>query len=174
MGLIDKLPSFYKQSDSVIDIQGSLEKERCILEENIKKLINDLFVITSENIERWEKLVGIKSDVSKTLEFRKTNVIARIRGKGTTTVDLIKNVSISYSNGEVDVIEDNENYKFIVRFVGQKGIPTNLNDLKNAIEEIKPAHLEVEYQFIYNTWNMISYLTWNEANTSTWESLRVR
>lgn len=174
MGLIDKLPSFYKQSDSVIDIQGSLEKERCILEENIKKLINDLFVITSENIERWEKLVGIKSDVSKTLEFRKTNVIARIRGKGTTTVDLIKNVSISYSNGEVDVIEDNENYKFIVRFVGQKGIPTNLNDLKNAIEEIKPAHLEVEYQFIYNTWNMISYLTWNEANTSTWKSLRVR
>ena len=174
MGLIDKLPSFYKQSDSVIDIQGSLEKERCILEENIKKLINDLFAITSENIERWEKLVGIKSDVSKTLEFRKTNVIARIRGKGTTTVDLIKNVSISYSNGEVDVIEDNENYKFIVRFVGQKGIPTNLNDLKNAIEEIKPAHLEVEYQFIYNTWNMISYLTWNEANTSTWERLRVR
>lgn len=174
MGLIDKLPSFYKQSDSVIDIQGSLEKERCILEENIKKLINDLFVITSENIERWEKLVGIKSDVSKTLEFRKTNVIARIRGKGTTTIDLIKNVSISYSNGEVDVIEDNENYKFIVRFVGQKGIPTNLNDLKNAIEEIKPAHLEVEYQFIYNTWNMISYLTWNEANTSTWKSLRVR
>lgn len=174
MGLIDKLPSFYKQSDSVIDIQESLEKERCILEENIKKLINDLFVITSENIERWEKLVGIKSDVSKTLEFRKTNVIARIRGKGTTTIDLIKNVSISYSNGEVDVIEDNENYKFIVRFVGQKGIPTNLNDLKNAIEEIKPAHLEVEYQFIYNTWNMISYLTWNEANTSTWKSLRVR
>ncbi|MDU6304739.1 MAG: putative phage tail protein [Serratia marcescens] len=174
MGLIDKLPSFYKQSDSVIDIQGSLEKERCILEENIKKLINDLFVITSENIERWEKLVGIKSDVSKTLEFRKTNVIARIRGKGTTTIDLIKNVSISYSNGEVDVIEDNENYKFIVRFVGQKGIPTNLNDLKNAIEEIKPAHLEVEYQFIYNTWNMISHLTWNEANTSTWEGLRVR
>lgn len=174
MGLIDKLPSFYKQSDSVIDIQGSLEKERCILEENIKKLINDLFVITSENIERWEKLVGIKSDVSKTLEFRKTNVIARIRGKGTTTVDLIKNVSISYSNGEVDVIEDNENYKFIVKFVGQKGVPTNLDDLKNAIDEIKPAHLEVEYQFTYNTWGMIKHLTWNEASTSTWESLRVR
>ena len=174
MGLIDKLPSFYKESNSVVDIQGALEKERSILEENIKNLINDLFVITSENIERWEKLVGIKIDVSKELEFRKTNVIARIRGKGTTTVDLIKNVSISYSNGYVDVIEDNKNYKFIVRFVGQKGIPINLDDLKNAIEEIKPAHLQVEYKFIYNTWDMISHLTWNEASTSTWERLRVR
>lgn len=174
MVLLNKLPNFYKQADSIVDIQGSLEKERNILEENIKKLINDLFVITSENIERWEKLVGIKPDVSKALEFRKSNVIARIRGKGTTTVDLIRNVSISYSNGEVDVIEDNENYKFIVKFVGQKGIPLNLDDLKKAIDEIKPAHLEVEYQFVYNTWGMIKDLTWNEASTSTWGSLRVR
>lgn len=174
MALINGLPSFYQESKQVVDIQTSLEKEREILEINIKKLINDLFVLSCEDIDRWEKLLGIKTDISKELEFRKTNVLARIRGKGPTTIELIKNVSESYSNAEVDVIEDNENYSFTVKFVGMKGIPTNLDDLKKAIDEIKPAHLNVEYSFTYNTWEMIKHLTWNEANTSTWENLRVR
>ncbi|MNE88949.1 hypothetical protein D3C80_1863070 [compost metagenome] len=29
------------------------------------------------------------------------------------------------------------------------GIPPNLDDLKAVIEEIKPAHMQVEYEFSY-------------------------
>ncbi|MMZ67964.1 hypothetical protein D1872_306060 [compost metagenome] len=29
------------------------------------------------------------------------------------------------------------------------GIPPNLDDLKEVIEEIKPAHMKVEYEFSY-------------------------
>lgn len=174
MALIDRLPSFYKNSKEVINIQETLENERIELEKKIKVLINDLFVITSENISEWEKFVGIKSDVTKPLEFRKTNVIARIRGKGTTTKDLIKSVSESYANTEVDVIEKNNIYSFIVKFIGIKGIPENLDDLRKAIEEIKPAHLDVNYEFTYNTWQMVSHVTWGEVGNITWEQLRTR
>lgn len=174
MKLIDRLPSFYNESKEVMDIQGALENERATLERKIKTLINDLFVITAENISEWENFVGIKVDVSKPLEYRKNNVIARIRGKGTTTKELIKNVSESYADAEVDIIENNNTYSFVVKFVGMKGIPSNLEDLKKAIEEIKPAHLSVSYSFTYNTWEMVSHMTWEEVGNITWDQLRTR
>ncbi|MBS6501894.1 MAG: DUF2313 domain-containing protein [Clostridium sp.] len=174
MALIDRLPLFYKDTKEVINIQNALENERLALEGKVKTLINDLFVITSENINEWENFVGIKVDVTKPLEFRKNNVIARIRGKGTTTKELIKNVSESYANAEVDVIENNNLYSFLVKFIGVKGIPENLNDLKKAIEEIKPAHLSVNYAFTYNSWSMVNHMTWGEVESITWDKLRTR
>lgn len=174
MALIDRLPLFYKDTKEVINIQNALENERLALEGKVKTLINDLFVITSENINEWENFVGIKVDVTKPLEFRKNNVIARIRGKGTTTKELIKNVSESYANAEVDVIENNNLYSFLVKFIGVKGIPENLNDLKKAIEEIKPAHLSVNYDFTYNSWSMVNHMTWGEVESITWDKLRTR
>lgn len=174
MALIDRLPLFYKDTKEVINIQNALENERLALEGKVKTLINDLFVITSENINEWENFVGIKVDVTKPLEFRKNNVIARIRGKGTTTKELIKNVSESYANAEVDVIENNNLYSFLVKFIGVKGIPENLDDLKKAIEEIKPAHLSVNYAFTYNSWSMVNHMTWGEVESITWDKLRTR
>ena len=47
-----------------------------------------------------------------------------------------------------------------------------MTDLKLTIEEIKPAHLMVEYEYIYNTWENVGKLTWNEASAYTWEEIR--
>lgn len=40
-------------------------------------------------------------------------------------------------------------YSFTVRFISEQGTPPNLEDLKEAIKEIKPAHLAVEFEFRY-------------------------
>ena len=45
-------------------------------------------------------------------------------------------------------------------------------DLKLTIEEIKPAHLVVEYEYIYNTWENVEVLTWEQAVAYTWEEIR--
>lgn len=170
--LLKKLPGFYRESDYVKGLQGALEKERKVFEDAVKKLINDLFVISSETISLWESLVGIKSNETIALEYRRSNVLAKMRGKGTTTVGLIKNVAESYSNGKVEVIEDNANYKFTVKFVGTLGIPPNIDDLKAAINDVKPAHLVVEYELTYNTWDMAKKLTWEQAKVKTWTNIR--
>ena len=68
--------------------------------------------------------------------------------------------------------DDNANSRFVIRFVGTLGIPGNMADLKLTIEEIKPAHLAVEYEYIYNTWSDISALTWQQATSYTWEKIR--
>ena len=91
---------------------------------------------------------------------------------GTTTKEMVKNVASSYSNGEVEVIEDTAHYRFVIRFVGMLGIPGNMADLKLTIEEIKPAHLVVEYEYIYNIWRDVEVLTWEQAAAYTWEEIR--
>lgn len=83
---------------------------------------------------------------------------------------MIQDVASSYSNGEVDVIEDNANYRFIIKFVGVKGIPANMADLTLTIEEIKPAHLAFEFEFTYLTWNEFD----NYSKTSDeWDNLNL-
>ena len=87
---------------------------------------------------------------------------------------MIENAAKSYSNGEVQVIENAADYSFKVKFVGTKGIPANIADLTLTINEIKPAHLAFTFEYTYNTWNDIAGMTWGGASAYTWEQLRVR
>jgi len=86
---------------------------------------------------------------------------------------LIKNVASAFANGEVEVIEYPSEYKFVVKFVGEKGIPPNISDLTKTIEEIKPAHLNYEYQYTYNVWKFLTSKVWNDLAHYTWEQVRV-
>lgn len=175
MNLINMLPPVYEQNQTMKELQNILSKETNSLATKLNETIDQCFVETSTNLlSRYERIYGLEIDVSKSNEFRRERIKAKIRGQGTTTKEMIRDVASSYSNGEVEIVEDFNNYRFIVRFIGEKGIPANMSDLILTIEEIKPAHLEATYEFTYNTWNMISGLTWDEASTSTWESLRVR
>jgi hypothetical protein len=59
--------------------------------------------------------------------------------------------------------------------VGTKGIPPNLSDLRTVIEEIRPAHLDFDFAYTYNTWDMVEAwgMTWDEleALNITWDQL---
>lgn len=167
------LPSFYNVSDVVINIQNAIGIEEEALKEGTQDLFKQLFIDTATwGLTNWEKYLNISSELNKPYEFRRTVIKSKLRGTGTTTVAMIKNVAESFSNGAVDVIEDNGNYRFTIKFTGVLGIPPNLEDFKAAIEETKPAHLSVVYEFTYNTWGMVSGLKWSEAKLRTWDGLR--
>lgn len=172
MALIDRLPPLYKDSKEIINIQEALENERSVLEDKVRTLINDLFVITTKNINEWEKFVAIKEDATRSLEFRRERIIAKIRGQGTTTKQMIIDVASSFSNGEVEVIEDFSNYKFVIKFVGVKGIPANMEDLTLTIEEIKPAHLSFEFQYTYRAYDELKIYTNTQLNAYTHQNIR--
>jgi len=111
-----------------------------------------VFVLTATwGLDLWERYLGLTVDRSLSEAVRRERIISKLRGTGTTTVAMIKNVAESYANGEVEVAEQNELYQFTIKFISQKGKPAGLDQLKNAIEEIKPAHLGVIYVFVYTT-----------------------
>lgn len=173
MDLIKYLPSFYFNSEEVKNIQASVQSEDIAVKEAIKDVLNQLFVDTATwGLNSWEKMLGLKIDTTETLENRRARVMTRLRGTGTVTKSMIKNVCKSFTNGEVDVIE-NTDYSFTIKFVDIKGIPGNLNYLRDAIEEIKPAHLNFNFEYTYNTHNSLKLKTHDFLKNMTHDQIRI-
>ena len=63
--------------------------------------------------------------------------------------------------------------KLIVTFAG-KGVPTDIDGLKAALEAAKPAHIQIEYVFKFNTWADLKSFTWAQLKTGTWADAKVR
>ncbi|MGG1556232.1 putative phage tail protein [Paenibacillus ferrarius] len=99
----------------------------------------------------WEYFLGISTDITKPYDQRRSVIKSKIRGTGTVTVQLVKRVALSFTNGNVDVDDQPYLYQFSVQFLDALGVPPNLDDFKAAIEQIKPAHIAVVYKFRYLT-----------------------
>lgn len=174
MALIDRLPLFYKDSKEVMNIQETLEGERIELEKKIQALINDLFIITSENVSNWEEFLGILIDDSKDINFRREKIKANIIGTGTFNKKLVNNILDQFKNAAAEVREYNETHSFIIKFNNEYTVPNKdvIQEIINIMEVIKPAHLYFNYTFTYNWWDRKEFKskTWEEF--STWNDLR--
>lgn len=173
MELMTLLPDYYKGNLTMEELQSILSTDINNLANKFDETIDQCFVNTATSLlSRYEKIYGIKVDVSKSNEFRRERIRAKIRGIGTVTKQMIKDVARSYSNGEVEVIEDNANYRFTIKFVGTLGIPANMADLTLTIQEIKPAHLNFNFEYIYRTNQQLSNYTHAELSFYTHAVLR--
>lgn len=173
--LMKYLPEDYQKSAEVIEIQEGIGGVWLEIKTDIEELKAQLDIETATwGLVFWEMDYGIETDLSKDYGARRSMIKAKRRGTGTTTVAMIKNTAESFVNGEVDIEEHNEEYYFNVIMVGITGIPPNLEDLKKAIEEIKPAHLDYTIIIKYNTWGMVedSGMTWAEAEERTWAEMK--
>ena len=173
MNLITLLPDYYRNNKTMEELQSILSADINNLASSLNKTIDQCFINTATSLlSRYEKIYGIQVDVNKSNEFRRERIRAKIRGTGTVTKQMIKEVAKSYSNGEVEVIEDNANYRFVIKFVGTLGIPANMADLTLTIEEIKPAHLSFFFEYTYRTYNDINKYNHNQLGNHTHHTIR--
>lgn len=173
MELIKLLPDYYQDNETMATLQSVLSEETDKLDAELKITVNQCFPqLATTLLSRWETILGIKTDGSLSDTSRQEQILAKLSGTGTTTKQMIKDVAEKFSGAEVEVIEDNANSRFYIRFVGQLGIPENMTGLKAAIEDVKPAHLEVIYEYIYNTWQDVTKMTWQRASGYTWQTIR--
>ncbi len=171
--LINLLPYFFKESNEVIELQGAFNNQMEMVIAAKEDYFKQFILSTATwGLENWERAYGLEIDISKSNEFRRTRIMSKMRGQGTTTKGMIENVAKSFSNGEVEVIEHADNYTFEIKFVGTMGIPPNMGDLTSAIEEIKPTHLAYSYTYIYRTYEELKPFTHNQLNNYTHEDLR--
>ena len=167
------MPKYYKDSDVIDNINTANGSELDTFKSSLDNVLNQFFIDTSTfSLERWEKEFGIQVNNNYDTEFRRSRIRAKLRGQGTVTIKLIKNVAESFSNGQVDIIENNSNYEFTVKFTGTLGIPPNMEDLEKAIEDIKPAHLAYIFEYTYNTYNSISDKTHNALGALTHDNIK--
>ncbi|MEW4368506.1 YmfQ family protein [Paenibacillus kandeliae] len=148
--LFSYLPAYYETSRVMRADMDSKGTEMDALYQALDETFQQFFVRTATwGIERWENELGIAVDTTKPLEQRRAVAESKLRGGGKFSGALVKNVAEAYDGGKVTVTFQPERWNFTIQFVDTHGIPPNLNDLKAAIEEIKPAHLSVEYKFSY-------------------------
>ena len=123
-------------------------------------------------LDKYEQDFGLSTNISDTYENRRSRIISRLRGHGTSTIEFIKNLAESFKYGEVDVIENTDISSVTIKFVGALGIPPNIEDLKVALKNVWPAHLGVEYVFSYNLWNAFNSKKWSELPEITWQEAK--
>jgi len=168
------LPAFYATSrimSSSIDSQGV---EMDSFWQALDETLAQYFVTTATwGLDQWEQELGIPTELAKPVDQRRSVILSKIRGIGSVTIGLIKSVAEAYDGGTVDVTVQPELYQFTVKFIDTLGIPPNLDDLKEAIEEIKPAHLAVEYEFTYYLYSDLasSGKTYGEITSFTYDDI---
>ncbi|RTE05483.1 YmfQ family protein [Paenibacillus whitsoniae] len=170
-GYVSPLYSADSTTGSLLD-SGADELEA--FEDDIADVLNQMFVNTATwGLTNWEGFFGIVTDMDKPIEQRRSVVKSKIRGSGTVTVDLMKNVAEAYANGTVDVTQNTAEYTVHVKFVSIHGVPANLADIEAALRDIVPAHLAIDFTFTYMTWGALDAkaLTWGALDTAnyTWD-----
>ena len=156
------------------ELISSIEKEFDRLKDEVELTENQFFVILAdENIHNHEQDVGLVPDNYADIETRRGRVLSKLRGTGTVTKAMMKNVASSFVNGDIEIIEYPSEYCFAVKFTSRTGVPYNIADIQAMIEEIKPAHLAVEYIFTYRLWqDVLDELgTWQTVNNYTWQEV---
>ena len=167
------MPKFLYTDPVMANIYKSQGIELSKLNFYIIDLLNQCFIETATwGLDYWEYEYGIKIRHKDTYEVRRARLYYKIRGRNVTNVDTIKKVSLGSKCGAVEVEPHWEEYYFIIKFTSTIGIPANLQDFKDIIEEIKPAHLGVLYKFKYITWGDLLPYTWGEMKPRTWEQAR--
>lgn len=104
--------------------------------------------------------------MSKTLEGKREEIEGRWKITGKCDLQLLQTIANSWRNGEVAVLFTNACIK--ITFISIIGIPRDIESLKAAIDEAKPAHLPVEYTFRYRTWGNLLQNTWGYYKQFTW------
>jgi hypothetical protein len=168
----DYMPKYYGDSVIVGNIIDRESAEFTTLNNDIQDVLNQFFVDTATwGLDRWEKICDIETDTSKTYDNRRAVIKSKLRGIGTVTVAMIKNVAESYYTNAVEVAEDNANYLIDITFMGARGVPDNLTDIQNILREMIPAHLGIDYIFTYLPFNELDTQQWNTIDTYTWSNL---
>ena len=151
MKLIDKLPSFYEECPNVNSIQKGLDIEVSALNLMIENTVDQLYINSATwALDMWEKFVDIKNPEG-TVEQRRSSVSAKLKAKGTTTLDVITSLCKSYID-DVKVTELFNEYTILLELISSSESfmvkDYNFADINKSVWEVKPAHLAHKFDFV--------------------------
>lgn len=165
--LMQHMPKYYRDIVEIEELQNAIDLQLDELDIMSNEVLKQFFIYTATwSLPIWERIFGLTvGDTTSNLKERRENIISKLRSYGTTTKEMIARVAKAFTKGEIEVIEDNPNYSFTINFTSIVGIPDNLENFKKAVATIKPAHLNFNVEFRYNTHNQIGYLYQNSLKT---------
>ena len=139
--LLRHMPKYYRGILEIETLQKAINDELEVMDAISKDVLDQFFIYTATwSLPIWEKIFGLTvGDKTSNIQERRENLISKLRSYGTTTKDMIARVAKAYTDGEIEVIEDNANYSFKIKFTSRVGIPQNLENFKAGVNGRNPA-----------------------------------
>ena len=151
------------------DLIKTLDLMCKFVKNDIQKYKELLFIafFNEQQVANYERFMELDYKNGWSLQDRKDRIIYTLLSKNIFTPHVLKEQAKIFTNGEIDVIENYNDYSFIIKFTSIVGIPQNLDNFKNFIYINKPAHLNFSIEFRYNTHNQVAYLLHNSLKLKT-------
>ncbi|MSU03205.1 putative phage tail protein [Tissierella pigra] len=147
--LLEYLPIYERSSIVFQEILNSEQMEFDRLGLNIEDLEKQFFIDTATwGLAIYEKELKLPIRPKKTLEERRSLIKSKMRGMGKVDLAMIKSIIEAYTRSTADIIFDG---RINIKFTNEGTITLNISDMFNAIEEIKPAHLDYDITSEHNT-----------------------
>ena len=148
--LLKRLPRYYQDSPPVSELERVLGEQAALLRDAGEDALAQLWVDTATwGLELWEAWTGLTPAPDRPYSYRRQRVMAKLRGQGVTTAELLQSVvaSFGYDPSQVSVIEHPEDNQFEIVLSGLAAAPLDVSGVAAAVNELKPAHLD--YWFTY-------------------------
>ncbi|WP_163468456.1 DUF2313 domain-containing protein [Fusobacterium sp. IOR10] len=171
--LKNNIHKMFRKDEYIKEIFLSAGNKLDILNEKVDQLDRERNFDTMSlfGIATMENELAYKTQAIN-IEDKREEISGRWKIAGKCDLDLLQKIANSWRNGNVTVCFTDAVINII--FVSIVGIPYNLETLKFAIEEAKPAHLPIKFRIIYRTWGMLkeSKKTWEHCYKFTWKELK--
>lgn len=169
--IVKSLHKILRNDDFVIGISDSIGNAFDELDAKVAEYHDQHNLdIATWAVPIYEKELGLGANVNKSIIDRRSAIKAKLRGTGKIGIKEIQLVANSWSNGEIEVLFVNGQIQ--ITFSSLIGVPSYLDELKLAINELAPAHLAVIYNIIYNQYQQLRKYTHQSLRQYTHEQLR--
>ena len=167
---IKTLHQLYRTDKWINEIFNSVGLNMDNLATTVDEIYNNNFfdTATEQAIKYYEYELGIIPRAGQSLDDRRAVVRARWVGAGKVDIVLLQEVANSWKNGTTAL--EFIGGKIHVKFISPIGVPTDLDALKEVLEDTKPAHLAIYYTFMWLTWGETKQFgTWGQHKSNgTW------
>lgn len=155
--LIKYLPDLMKEYKEIQEITSSLSPEFKELDYYIKDFIKQLNPLTATwGLSLFEEILGLPINPDLNYNKRRSLIKTKLRGQGKVNDLMIKDIVELFGNKNVDV-RFNGGILIELSNVYEANLP---NIMYKVINEIKPAHLDLETFILQNMILNISLITY--------------
>lgn len=159
----------------ISDLLDSIQKSLEVTENNAEELEKAIIVSADiDTISDWEEYLNLSQQPTWTLQDRIDRVVYTINSRGFFTVQFLKDQSLIFENGEIQVNENFPAYSFEIEFISVIGNPPNLDAYAEMVDINKPAKLVYTFKFRYRTHDELKPYVHNTLKNYTHEELRSR
>lgn len=141
-----------------------------------ENLERECIINTAENygLSAYEEMLP-KRPVYKTAEMRRDAICALLSIDDASFTETELNKVLAGCGLPAQVNETGEKFAVAISFPGTKGIPDDIEQLKERIESILPCHISVSYIYVYTKWSEFEtyFDTWAsvERQKLTWDGV---